>query len=60
MASKLKPQDKIRLAAGNDIRIGNKPYENGIFGTNPNRGIALGTKQHHQGVVSNLVSSRSF
>ena len=37
MASKLNPTDKQLLNAGNKIRIGNKPYENGIFGSNPNR-----------------------
>ena len=37
MASKLNIRDRQLLQAGNDIRIGNKPYENGIFGTNPNR-----------------------
>jgi len=37
MASKLNIRDRQLLQSGNDIRIGNKPYENGMFGTNPNR-----------------------
>ena len=37
MASSLSRQDIGILSSGNSIRIGNKPYENGIYGTNPNR-----------------------
>ena len=37
MASELTLRDKDLLSAGNRIRIGNKPYENGIFGTRESR-----------------------
>ena len=37
MASNLRQQDKNLLSAGNKIRIGNKPYENGVFGSRENR-----------------------
>ncbi len=37
MASNLKQSDKDLLSAGNKIRIGNKPYENGIFGSRESR-----------------------
>ena len=34
MASSLSQRDKGILSSGNSIRIGNKPYENGIYGSN--------------------------
>ena len=37
MASELTLRDKDLLSAGNRIRIGNKPYENGIFGSRENK-----------------------
>ena len=37
MASNLRQEDKNLLSAGNKIRIGNKPYENGVFGSRENR-----------------------
>ena len=37
MASKLNTTDKNLLTSGTKINIGNKPYENGLFGTRPER-----------------------
>ena len=37
MASILTQRDRELLSAGNKIRIGNKPYENGVFGSRENR-----------------------
>ena len=51
MASKLTPTDKQLLSAGNKIRIGNKPYENGIFGSNPNRDFVLAKILNSQNAI---------
>lgn len=51
MASKLTPTDKQLLSAGNKIRIGNKPYENGIFGSNPNRDFVLAKVLNSQNAI---------
>ena len=60
MSSKLTNIDKQLLNAGNEIRIGNKPYENGIFGSNPNRDtIELTIFNTSGGVIDSITKSFS-
>ena len=41
MASKLSPQDKQRIQRGITKRVGQKPYENGLYGENSSRDFVM-------------------
>ena len=54
MASNLTQEDKSLLSAGNKIRIGNKPYENGVFGSRESRDFVFFQLSDINGNVINL------